>query len=79
MKKATVIGVIKQQALVKVTKFCWVHCLLLGVRHVDAHMPKSSTTEEHQNNEQLGKAVKNEVAQMDFDWKRKAESKLFEA
>lgn len=79
MKQATVTGVIKQQAFVQVTKFCWLHCFLLGVHHVDVHMPKSSTTEERQNNEQPGKAVKNEVAQVDLDWKCKAESELFVA
>ncbi|KAK4807038.1 hypothetical protein QYF61_018379 [Mycteria americana] len=45
----------------------------LKVRHVDAHIPKSRPTEEHRNNEQVDKAVKTEVAQVDLDWDRKRE------
>ena len=36
-------------------------------------MPKSRATEEHQNNEQVDKAAKIEVAQVDLDWERKGE------
>ncbi|PKU31524.1 hypothetical protein llap_18173 [Limosa lapponica baueri] len=36
-------------------------------------MPKSHATEEHQNNKQVGKAVKIEVAQVDLDWEHKGE------
>jgi len=32
------------------------------VRHVDAHIPKSRATEEHQNNHQVDQAAKIEVA-----------------
>uniref|UniRef100_A0A8B9G813 RNase H type-1 domain-containing protein n=1 Tax=Amazona collaria TaxID=241587 RepID=A0A8B9G813_9PSIT len=47
--------------------------LLVKVRHVDAHVPKSRATEEHQNNQQVDKAAKIEVAQMDLDWQHKGE------
>ncbi|GAB0210089.1 hypothetical protein GRJ2_003474700 [Grus japonensis] len=45
--------------------------MAVKVRHVDAHIPKSRATEEHQNNEQVDKAAKIEVAQVDLDWERK--------
>ncbi|GAB0175917.1 hypothetical protein GRJ2_000056900 [Grus japonensis] len=47
--------------------------MALKVRHVGAHMPKSRATEEHQNNEQIDKAAKIEVAQVDLDWEHKGE------
>ena len=47
--------------------------MAVKVRHVDAHVPKSCATEEHQNNEQVDKAAKIEVAQVDLDWERKGE------
>ncbi|GAB0207771.1 hypothetical protein GRJ2_003242800 [Grus japonensis] len=47
--------------------------IALKVHHVDAHVPKSRATEEHQNNEQVDKAAKIEVAQVDLDWERKGE------
>ncbi|KAK4817707.1 hypothetical protein QYF61_026397 [Mycteria americana] len=47
--------------------------MALKVCHVDAHMPKSHVTEEHRNNEQVDKAAKIEVAQVDVDWERKGE------
>ncbi|GAB0209112.1 mitochondrial enolase superfamily member 1 [Grus japonensis] len=47
--------------------------LLVKVRHVDAHVPKSQATEEHQNNQQVDQAAKIEVAQVDLDWQRKGE------
>lgn len=37
--------------------------LAVKVRHVDAHMPKNRATEEHQNNEEVDRASKIEVAQ----------------
>ncbi|GAB0206545.1 hypothetical protein GRJ2_003120100 [Grus japonensis] len=40
--------------------------LVVKVRHVDAHIPKSRATEEHQNNQQVDQAAKIEVAQMDL-------------
>jgi len=43
------------------------------VRHVDAHVPKSRATEEHQNNHQVDQAAKTEVAQVDLDWQHKCE------
>ncbi|XP_071889075.1 uncharacterized protein [Anas platyrhynchos] len=43
------------------------------VRHVDARMPKSCATEEHRNNEEVDRASKIEVAQVDLDWERKGE------
>ena len=45
----------------------------LKAHHVDAHMPKNHTTEEHRNNEQVDKAVKIEVAQVDLDWECRSE------
>ncbi|GAB0205808.1 hypothetical protein GRJ2_003046400 [Grus japonensis] len=47
--------------------------LVVKVRHVDAHIPKSRATEEHQNNQQVDQAGKTEVAQVDLDWQRKGE------
>uniref|UniRef100_A0A8B9FPQ9 ribonuclease H n=1 Tax=Amazona collaria TaxID=241587 RepID=A0A8B9FPQ9_9PSIT len=47
--------------------------LVIKVRHVDAHVPKSRATEEHQNNQQVDKAAQIEVAQMDLDWQHKGE------
>ncbi|GAB0210171.1 hypothetical protein GRJ2_003482900 [Grus japonensis] len=47
--------------------------MAVKVRHVDAHIPKSRATEEHQNNEQVDKAAKIEVAQVDLDWECKGE------
>ncbi|KAK4823654.1 hypothetical protein QYF61_005006 [Mycteria americana] len=49
------------------------HDVPLKVRHVDAHMPKTRATEEHRNIEQVAKAVKIEVAQVDLDWEHKNE------
>ncbi|KAK4831366.1 hypothetical protein QYF61_017497 [Mycteria americana] len=45
-----------------------VESMALEVHHVDAHMPKSCATEEHQNNEQVDKAAKADVGQVDLDW-----------
>uniref|UniRef100_A0A8B9VM15 ribonuclease H n=1 Tax=Anas zonorhyncha TaxID=75864 RepID=A0A8B9VM15_9AVES len=47
--------------------------LAVKVRHVDAHMPKNRATEEHQNNEEVDRASKIEIAQVDLDWGRKGE------
>jgi len=44
---------------------------VVEVRHVDAHVPKSQATEEHQNNQQVDQVAKIEVAQVDLDrWAR---------
>ncbi|GAB0192586.1 hypothetical protein GRJ2_001723900 [Grus japonensis] len=51
----------------------WLEKLVVKVRHVDAHVPKSRATEEHQNNQQVDQAAKIEVAQVDLDWQRKGE------
>ncbi|GAB0210311.1 hypothetical protein GRJ2_003496900 [Grus japonensis] len=45
--------------------------IAVKLHHIDAHMPKHYTTEEHQNNEQVGEAAKIEVAQVDLDWECK--------
>ncbi|GAB0203959.1 hypothetical protein GRJ2_002861500 [Grus japonensis] len=45
--------------------------LVVKVCQVDAHMPKSQATEEHQNNQQVDQAAKIEVAQVDLDWQHK--------
>ncbi|GAB0192630.1 hypothetical protein GRJ2_001728300 [Grus japonensis] len=47
--------------------------LVVKVRHVDAHIPKSRATEEHQNNQQVDQAAKIEVAQVDLDWQCRGE------
>ncbi|GAB0209688.1 hypothetical protein GRJ2_003434500 [Grus japonensis] len=44
--------------------------LVVKVRHVDAHVPKSRATEEHRNNQQVDQAAKIEVAQVDLDWQQ---------
>ncbi|GAB0192622.1 hypothetical protein GRJ2_001727500 [Grus japonensis] len=51
----------------------WLEKLVVKVRHVDAHVPKSRATEEHRNNQQVDQAAKIEVAQVDLDWQRKGE------
>ncbi|KAK4824015.1 hypothetical protein QYF61_009606, partial [Mycteria americana] len=51
----------------------WVENLVVKVRHVDAHVPKSWATEENQNNQQADQAAKIEVAQVDLDWQHKGE------
>ncbi|KAK4829624.1 LOW QUALITY PROTEIN: hypothetical protein QYF61_005751 [Mycteria americana] len=46
--------------------------LVVKVRHIDAHVPKSRATEEHQNKvDQVDQAAKIEVAQVDLDWQHK--------
>ncbi|GAB0203253.1 hypothetical protein GRJ2_002790900 [Grus japonensis] len=47
--------------------------LVVKVHHVDAHVPKSQDTEEHQNNQQVDQAAKIEVAQVHLDWQHKGE------
>ncbi|GAB0209681.1 hypothetical protein GRJ2_003433800 [Grus japonensis] len=47
--------------------------MAVKVHHVDADVPKSHATEEHQNNEQVDKAAKIEVAQVDLDWEHKVQ------
>ncbi|GAB0208498.1 ribonuclease H-like [Grus japonensis] len=50
--------------------------LVVKVRHVDAHIPKSQATEEHQNNQQVDQAAQIEVAQVDLDWQHKVQIHL---
>ncbi|KAK4806899.1 hypothetical protein QYF61_012620 [Mycteria americana] len=47
--------------------------LVVKVRHVDAHVPRSQATGEHQKNQQVDQAAKTEVAQVDLDWQHKGE------
>ncbi|XP_019329322.1 PREDICTED: uncharacterized protein LOC109279670 [Aptenodytes forsteri] len=47
--------------------------LVVKVRHVDAHIPKSRATEEHKTNQQVDQAAKIEVAHVDLDWQHKGE------
>ncbi|GAB0206491.1 hypothetical protein GRJ2_003114700 [Grus japonensis] len=47
--------------------------LIAKVYHVDAHVPKSQATEEHQNKQQVDQAAKIEGAQVDLDWQHKGE------
>ena len=42
--------------------------MVVKVHYVDAHVPKSQTTEEQQNNHQVDQAAKIEVGQIDLDW-----------
>ncbi|KAK4828473.1 LOW QUALITY PROTEIN: hypothetical protein QYF61_026698 [Mycteria americana] len=51
----------------------WVENLVVKVRHVDAHVPKSQATEELQNNQQVDQAAKTEVVQVHLDWQHKGE------
>ena len=47
--------------------------MVVKVCHVDAHVPKNRATEEQQNNHQVDRAAKIEVAQIDLDWQNKSE------
>uniref|UniRef100_A0A803YFQ3 Uncharacterized protein n=1 Tax=Meleagris gallopavo TaxID=9103 RepID=A0A803YFQ3_MELGA len=47
--------------------------MVIKVRHVDAHVPKNRATEEQQNNHQVDRAARIEVAQIDLDWQNKGE------
>ncbi|PKU42449.1 hypothetical protein llap_7249 [Limosa lapponica baueri] len=47
--------------------------LVVKVHHVDAHVPKSRATEEHENYQQVDWAAKIEVAEVDLDWQHKGE------
>lgn len=47
--------------------------IAVKVQHVNAHMPKTHATEEHQNKKQVDKTVKIEVAQVDLNWEQKGE------
>ncbi|KAK4827468.1 hypothetical protein QYF61_018261 [Mycteria americana] len=52
----------------------WVENLVVKVRHVDAHVPKSrDTCPEHEDKLQVDQAAKTEVAQVDLDWQHKGE------
>ena len=42
--------------------------MVVKVRHVDAQVPKSQATEEQQNNHQVDRATRIEVAQIVLDW-----------
>lgn len=41
--------------------------------HVDVYAPKCHATEERHKDEQLDKAAKMEIAQVDLDWEQKCE------
>ncbi|RMC20327.1 hypothetical protein DUI87_01176 [Hirundo rustica rustica] len=47
--------------------------LTVKVRHVDAHVSGSWANEEHPNNEQVDKAAKVKVSQVNLDWQHKGE------
>ena len=47
--------------------------MVVKVHHVDAHVTKNRATEEQQNNHQVDRAAKTEVAQIDLDWQNKSE------
>ena len=42
--------------------------LVVKVRHVDARVPNSRSTEEFQNNQQADQAAKIKVTEVDLDW-----------
>ena len=42
--------------------------MVVKVHHIDAHVPKNCATEEYQNNQQVDRAARIEVAQVDLDW-----------
>ncbi|XP_010581152.1 PREDICTED: 7SK snRNA methylphosphate capping enzyme [Haliaeetus leucocephalus] len=58
---------IKENIAVRIEK------LVVKVRHVDAHVPKSQATEEDQSNQQADQATKIKVSQVDLDWHHKGE------
>ena len=47
--------------------------LVVKVRHVDANIPKSRATEEHQNNEHVDQAARIEVARVYLAWEHQGE------
>lgn len=47
--------------------------LVVKVRHVDARIPNSRATEEHQNSQHVYRAAKIEVAQVDLNWQNNGE------
>lgn len=47
--------------------------LTMKAHHVDAHVPKSRTNEEHRNNKQVAQAAKVKVPQLDLDWQHQGE------
>uniref|UniRef100_A0A8C9FQ94 RNase H type-1 domain-containing protein n=1 Tax=Pavo cristatus TaxID=9049 RepID=A0A8C9FQ94_PAVCR len=47
--------------------------MVVKVHHIDAHVPKSRATEEHQNNQQADQAARIEMAQVDLDRQHKGE------
>jgi len=51
----------------------WMDQLVVKVCHVDAHIPKSQATEEHQNNQEVVQAAQIEVVRVDLDWQPKGE------
>lgn len=44
--------------------------MVVKVRHIGAHVPKSCASEEHQKNQQMDQATRIEVAQVDWQNKR---------
>ncbi|PKU35458.1 hypothetical protein llap_14242 [Limosa lapponica baueri] len=47
--------------------------LVIKVHRIDSHVPESWAAEEHQNNQQVDRAAKIGVAQVDLDWQHKGE------
>lgn len=45
----------------------WAELLVVKVNHMDAHVPKSQDSKEHQNKQQAEQAAKTEMAQVDLD------------
>lgn len=46
----------------------WVENMVVKICHEDAHVPKGCAIEEYQNNQQLDKAARIEVDQVDLNW-----------
>jgi len=42
--------------------------LVVKAHHMDAHIPKSRASEEHQNNHQVDQAARIKVAQVNLYW-----------
>lgn len=49
-------------------RHCYPEKWTVQVYHVDAHVPKRQTNEEHCKNEQVDWAAKIKVSQEDLDW-----------
>jgi len=51
----------------------WLEDLIVKVRHINAHVPKSWAAEECQNDQQVDQAAKSKVAQAALNWQHMGE------